>query len=191
LQQIAYCGEKHFPVDIERKLGIDFTDREDTPSRVRFERGGYFYIGNEIGERHQLASRKHPRCYSHIGQRTIYETPHPNQGTVQHGSRCAGHSDIACFDGCNGKSRDVEMVSQLVREKSEPFVQGLYASVLDQRIPLKSIFGHRIGDTIVETAVESSKLVYLDRSAAFKCEIGYCLTKVTVVVNNLINREPL
>jgi hypothetical protein len=158
---------------------------------MRLEGGRYFCVGNQIGERHQLASRKHPRRYSHIGQGAIYETPHSNQGTVQHGSRCAGYSDVACFDGCNGKSRDVKMVSQLVREKSKPFVQGLYANVLDQRIPLKGIFGHCIGDTIVETAVESSKLVYLDRTAALKCEIRYCLTEITVVVNNLLNRESL
>ena len=191
MQQVANCGEKHFPVDIERKFRVNLTDRKDAPSRVRLERGGYFYIGNKIGEGHQLTSRKHSRCYAHIGQRAIYETSHPNQGTVQYGSRCAAHSDVARFDGCNGKSRDVKMVSQLVREKSKPFVQSLYAKVLDQRVALKRIFGHRIRDTIVETAVESSKLVYLDRSAAFECEIGYGLTEITVVVNDLINRKPL
>jgi len=65
-----------------------------------------------------LASRKHSRCYSHIGQAAIYETPHPNQGAVQHRTRCAGRPDVACSDGNNGKSRYVEMVSQFVREKS-------------------------------------------------------------------------
>jgi hypothetical protein len=99
--------------------------------------------------------------------------------------------DVACFHGCNRKSRYVQMVSQFVREKTEPFVQGLYTNVLHEGIALKSVFGHRVGDAIVETAVESSKLVYLNRSAVFKCEIGYCLTEITVVVNNLLNSEPL
>jgi hypothetical protein len=191
LQQVADCGEQHFPVDIERQARVDIADRQDARSRLRFERGGYSDIGDEIGERDQVASRKYPRCYAHVGQGTIYETAHPDQGTIQHGSRRAGRPNAAGFDRCNGKRRDVEMISQLVREKSQPFVQGLYASVLYQRIPLKSVFGHRIGDTIVETAVESSKLVYSDRSATFECEIGDCLTQIAVVVNNLLNCEPL
>jgi hypothetical protein len=191
LQQVADCGEQHFPVVIECQVRVDIADREDALSRLRFERGGYSDIGNEIGERNQVASRQYPRCYAHVRQGTIYETTHPDQGAVQHGSRCACRPNAAGFHRRNGKRRDVEMISQLVREKSQPFVQGLYAKVLYQRIPLKSVFGHRVGDAIVETAVESSKLVYSDRSAALECEIGDCLTQIAVVVNNLLNCEPL
>ena len=76
-------------------------------------------------------------------------------------------------------------------EKSQPFVQRFDPIVLQQRTALKSMFRHGIGDSIVETAVESSKLVYLDRLVALEREIRYCLTKITIVVNNLVNREPM
>ena len=82
-------------------------------------------------------------------------------------------------------------ISQLVREKSQPFIQGLDAIVLHQRIALKGIFRDSIGDAIVETAVESSKFVDLDRHAAFKCQIRYSLAQIAVVVNDLVNRESL
>ena len=105
LQQVAHRGEQHFPVDIERKLRVNITDRESTFARLCLEGGRYFNIGNEIGERYQLVSRRHSRCYSHIGEGAIYETAHPNQGTVQYGPRCAGYPDVACLDGGDGKSR--------------------------------------------------------------------------------------
>ena len=76
-----------------------------------------------------------------------------------------------------------------MREKSQPFVQRLNIRV-HQKIPLKSKFRDGIGDTIVETPIERSKLVYFDRSAMFECEIGYCLTQIAVVVNNLVKCEP-
>ena len=82
-------------------------------------------------------------------------------------------------------------IAQLVREKSQSFIQGLDAIVFHQGTALKGIFRDGIGDTIVETAVESSKLVYLDRHAALEREIRYCLAQIAVVVNNLVNREPL
>ena len=78
-----------------------------------------------------------------------------------------------------------------MREKSQPFIQGLDALALHQRIALKSEFRDGIGDAIVETAVESSKFVDLDRRAAFKCQIRYRLAEIAIVVNNLVNRESL
>jgi hypothetical protein len=85
----------------------------------------------------------------------------------------------------------VNQISQLVREESQSFIQGLDAIVFQQRTALKSIFRDGIGDSIVETAVESSELVYLDRRAALEREIRYRLAQIAVVVNNLVNREPL
>ena len=78
-----------------------------------------------------------------------------------------------------------------MREKSQSFIQGLDAIIFQQTPALKSIFGDGIGNSIVETAVESSELVYLDRRAALKREIRYRLAQIAVVVNNLVNREPL
>ena len=83
------------------------------------------------------------------------------------------------------------MIAQLVREESEPFIQRLDAHVLEQRTALERIFRDGIGDTVIETAVERSKLVDLDRRATFKCQIRYRLAKIAVVVNDLINRESL
>jgi hypothetical protein len=85
----------------------------------------------------------------------------------------------------------VKVISQFVREKSEPLIQGLDAIVVHQRTALKRILRDGIGDRIVKTAVESSKLVCLDRRATFKCQIRYRLAEIAVVVNNLINRESL
>jgi hypothetical protein len=153
LQEVPNGREEHFPVNIERKLRVNRADCEKAPSRLRLEGGRYCYIGDEIKERHQLVSRRHPCRYAHIGEGAIYETAHLYQGAVQDGACCARQPDIACFDGCNGQRRYMEMIPQFVRQKSQPFVQGLCIIIFFNRIALKCIFGHRVGDTIVEAAV--------------------------------------
>jgi len=56
---------------------------------------------------------------------------------------------------------------------------------------LKSVFRDGIGDAIVETAVESSKLIDLDRHTPFECQIRYGLAQIAIVVNDLVHRESL
>ena len=102
-----------------------------------------------------------------------------------------GCPDIACFDRHDGQRRRVQQISQLVREKSQPFIQRLDVLAFQQRMALKSVFRHGIGDAIVETAVESSKLIDRDRHAPFKCQIRYGLAQIAIVVNHLVNRESL
>ena len=191
LQQVPNRREQHFPVDIERKTRINITDSKTALSRTRLKRSRDFHVGNEVGEGDQLVSRRRSRCYSHVGEGLIYETPHPNQGPIQHGSRRFGYSDTAGFDGHNSKSCRLKLISQLVREESKPFIQGLDAVLLRQGTALKRVLRHGVGDPIVKTAVESSKLVCLDRRATFKCQIRYGLAEIAVVVNNLVDRESL
>lgn len=83
----------------------------------------------------------------------------------------------------------MNQISQFVREKSQPFIQGLDAIALHQRMALKNVFRDGIGDAIVETAVESSKFIDLDRYTLFKCQIRYGLAQIAIVVNHLVNRE--
>ena len=85
----------------------------------------------------------------------------------------------------------MNQIAQFVREKPQSFIQGFDAIIFHQRTALKRVFRDGIGDSIVETAVESSKLVYLDRYLALERQIRYSLAEIAVVVNNLVNREPL
>ncbi len=59
------------------------------------------------------------------------------------------------------------------------------------RMALKSVFRDGIGNAIVEAAVESSKLIVVDRHATLKCQIRYGLAQIAIVVNDLVNRESL
>lgn len=169
LQQVPNRREEHFAIHIEGKTRINNADCKTTSPRLRLKQSRDFHVGNEVGEGDQLVSRRHPRCYAHVGEGSIYETPHPDQGPVQHGSCRAGYSDTAGFDGRNRKSCRVKMISQLVREKPEPFIQRLDTIVLHRGTALKRILRDGVGDPIVKTAVESSKLVCLHRRASFKC----------------------
>src|SRR5688572_4847224 len=108
-------------------------------------------------------SRRQPRSYAHIGEGPIYEAPHPNKGPVQHGTGRAGRPYIAAFNGQNGESCRLKLISQLMRKISEPFVKCLDALVFQQRTALERILSDGIGNTVIKTAVERSKLVYLDQ----------------------------
>jgi hypothetical protein len=90
LQQVPNRREEHFPVHIERKTSVNIADRKTTLPRPSLKRSGDFHVGNEVGEGDQLVSRRHPRCYSHVSEGSIYEAPHPYQRPIQHGSRRAG-----------------------------------------------------------------------------------------------------
>ncbi len=61
------------------------------------------------------------------------------------------------------------MISKLVREKAEPFIQSLSAIILCQSTALNRILRDGIGDPVVKTAVESPKFVYVDLRGTFKC----------------------
>ena len=56
---------------------------------------------------------------------------------------------------------------------------------------MNGVFRNGIGDAIVETAVQSSELVDLDRHTPFKGQIRYRLAQIAIVVNHLVNRESL
>jgi len=81
------------------------------------------------------------------------------------------------------------MVSQLMREKPELFIQGIDASVLQQRFALKHIFRHGVGDAVVEAPVESPEFVDFNRHLTLGRQVRDGLAKIAVVVNNLVDSE--
>ena len=62
--------------------------------------------------------------------------------------------------------------------------------IRNSEIALIAEFGDRIGNGIVQTTVEGSKLIYQKRRIALVGEIRNGLTQVAIVVNDLVNREP-
>src|SRR6185437_13381402 len=95
------------------------------------------------------------------------------------------------FDGREGESAGMNEVPQLVRKKSQPFIQRLNAIVGHDRIALVGIFCNGFGDAVIEAAIECSKLVYFNRRLAFERQIRNGLTQIAVIVNDLIYRKAL
>jgi len=78
-----------------------------------------------------------------------------------------------------------------VRENSQAHIQLLGPLVRDGDVTLVAKFRDGIRDCVIQAAIESSKLVYINGRLDFKREIGYRLAKITVVVNNLLHCEPV
>ena len=83
------------------------------------------------------------------------------------------------------------MISQFMHQKPELFIQGSGAPALKQGLALKHIFRHGIGDAVVEASVESPEFVDLDFHLTLSRQIRYCLAKIAVVVDNLIDGETM
>lgn len=191
LQQVSKCREKHVGVDINRKAILDIGYNKFAPSGTRLQQCGDPDLIHELRKGDELVPRRHPGGDSHVGKGPIYQRTQSDQGTLQHPSGCPGHPDITRFDGSEGESGGMNEVPQLMREKSQPFVQRLNVIVRPDRIALVGIFRDSLGDAVVETAVERSKFVYFDRRLAFKCQIRDGLTQIAVVVNDLLHRKSL
>ncbi len=82
-------------------------------------------------------------------------------------------------------------VAQLVCEKSEPLIERLNTIIRQHGISLIGVFRDSLGDSVIETAIECSKFVCFDRCFAFNSEVSDCLTQITIIVNDLLNREPV
>src|SRR6185437_7997291 len=83
----------------------------------------------------------------------------------------------------------MQKVTQFVGEESQPLLRLNGLSVCHDKIPLVAEFGDRIGNRVVQTAVEGAKFVDLKRRIALIREIGNGLTQVAVVVHDLVNRK--
>ena len=57
----------------------------------------------------------------HVGNGSMDQCTQPDQGTLQRRPGWPGHPDITRFDGGKGERGRMDEVSQLVREKSQPF----------------------------------------------------------------------
>jgi hypothetical protein len=61
----------------------------------------------------------------------------------------------------------------------------------EAKVALISEFGDGIGDRVVQTPVERSKLVDRNRHLVLERKLGDRLAKITVVVDDLVDRVPL
>jgi hypothetical protein len=90
------------------------------------------------GPKEACRGRHLPRWHSggdsYVGKGSINERTQSDQGTLQHRPGCPAHPDIARFDGSEGEGAAMNEVPQLVREKSQPFIQRLNAIVRYGRI---------------------------------------------------------
>ncbi len=78
-----------------------------------------------------------------------------------------------------------------MRKECESFVQRLDTHALDQRTALEGVFRDCIGDSIVEAPIKSAKFINVDRCATFERQVRNGLAQIAVVVNDLVDREPV
>ena len=189
LQQVAHRREQQLPVALDRKPRIDRGHGKSAAAGLRLQRRGDLDVGDEAGKRDQLALRRHSRRHPHVGERAIDEVAQPDQAAVEHRARGPRQPDIAGLDGGHGERGILDQVAQLVREEAQAFVQRMDPGFLEQQIALVGEFRHRIGDRVVQAAVEGSKLIDCEGLLPLECQIGDRLAKVAVVVNHLVHGE--
>ena len=153
--------------------------------------GRDFHFDNDVGQRNQALLRRHARSESHLGEGSIEETAQPDQRSVKYGTGGPAYSDIAFLNGRHGERGGMNEVSQFVRQNPNLLIQCLHAAIRDQRIAVVGVFRDGISDSVVDAAVERSKLVRCNWRTGFERQVRNGLTVIAVVVNNLLNRKPI
>jgi predicted sulfurtransferase len=76
-----------------------------------------------------------------------------------------------------------------VGEKTQSRVQIVRVLVRDHDIALIPELGDRIGDRVVQAAIENPELVHFDLRIQLECKIGDGLAKIAVVVDHFLDSE--
>ena len=76
-----------------------------------------------------------------------------------------------------------------MREETGLFVCRMSLLICDGMVTLIAEFGDRVGDRVIQAAVERSELIYLKRRIALVRQVCDGLAQVTVVVNHLVDRK--
>src|SRR5471030_1177134 len=118
----------------------------------------------------------------HLCQGLIDEVAQRCQAALQYRARCSRKTQISGFRSSKRKRCGSERVSQFVRKKFGLLVRLDSAFLICSRVALVAKLCNRIGDRVIQAAIEGSKLVYLKGRITLIREVRDGLAQVTVVV---------
>ena len=188
LKQVAHGREEKLAVGVDGEFGIDVGNSERAFADLSFERRGELHFRDEIGQGKEPADHGDAGVHPRFGERAIDQFAQADQAAVEDGAGCAGQADGAGLDGGKGEGGAVEMVAQLVREKSEALIRAR-VFVGEDVVALGIELGGGDGDGVVETAVEGAEFIVGKRRAYLDGEIGDGLAKIAVIVHDLFDGE--
>lgn len=93
------------------------------------------------------------------------------------------------LQGLEGERRGLKDVAQLVHQHAQPLVLLDRPRARHARVALCAELAHRVGDRIVEAAIEGPELVDRERRVALDGEVRDGLAEVAVVVHDGFHRE--
>lgn len=124
-------------------------------------------------------------------ERAIDQLVQPHQAPAQHRAGAARDPDAAALERFERQRRGRDQVAKLVREVAEILGRALRVSLGDVVLAQPRVLRHRAGDGVVETQVECLKVRGGDRGALLDRHLGDRLTHVSIVVDDLRDREAL
>jgi hypothetical protein len=125
--------------------------------------------------------------FAHVGDRSIDQALQACEAAFQYRAGGAADGQTSLLEGGNGKNRRREVVAQLVSQEPGPL---MFRGVLPTRygdVALFTELRHRIGDRVVQAAIQRSKLGDRKGCVAIECQLGDRLTQVAVIVDHLVD----
>lgn len=122
LQQVANRSKKQGAVSHHSHIGIDGPGRELTSAGLRLKRRGKQQLGKKIGNADNLMLDRHSRRHSHLGKGLVDEGSQANKTSVQHTPHRPGKASLARFNDAKRQGCGVDMVAQLMRQKTNTLV---------------------------------------------------------------------
>ena len=151
---------------------------------LRFYVGGDLHFLDELREQNRLAS-SHRRLEAYISEGALDQIVQALQAALVECSGAAADGHCSASENAERERRRSEVVTQFVRESTHAL-----SSLVGQRLlPHSPVFGHCLGDGVVETAVQGVKFVNRDVRVELEGQLGHRLAQIAIVVNHLAYGE--
>jgi hypothetical protein len=118
----------------------------------------------------------------------VDQTLHRAKAAFEHRTGRSANWEPARLQRCERELGHVQVVAQLVGEKTQPLVLLLGLSSCHLEVALGSELGHRVGNRIVQTAVQGAELIDRKRGIPLDGQVSDGLAQVPIVMNDLIDR---
>ncbi len=191
LQQIAYCRGEHLGIRVDQDIFVDRRHREFAFVRPRIKRRGGFGFIQDLSKANGLQARRQVRGDPHFSQRAIDEMTHCHQTAIEYRARRPCNADVTPFDGFDGESRRMEVVSKFVGQRPQPRFYRLKAVFCRHHGLLRRKFGNGARNGGVEAAVKGTKFRNFNWCAGLKSEIHNGLANIAIVPDYLLEGKAL
>ncbi len=132
-----------------------------------------------------------PLSETRLGKRPENQRLYSYKAAMEHRARAPADSNIPGLENVKRDDRGVGQVPQFMSQEPQPLTSARVFAIESGLVGDASVFGDRVGDGVVQAAVQRTKVLGADWRVHFDRQLGDSLADVTIVVHDLRHGKPL